>query len=269
MMRGREAWLKFCLNCVVPDYCLFHQADNSGKTRGNDWTGMKTRNEDVLFFSSDKLAALGLEGLLTGLPVTCQVHELWSLSTAIAQCEKLQPRLLVCIFHENMPLSGTLKVLYALQQQFPSMQILVLTRRLLPLLHALSRYLPTLNVVDLKSSRAVLTAHLNACLNNSVSFSLSEGADILLPDRQLRVLLMIAWGYNTEHIGARLGISHKTVNAHKLHALTRLQIKSKNDMADLFMVIDELRMLVNWLRLQRNGKFNELALHTLEELLES
>ncbi len=229
---------------------------------------MKTRNEDVLFFSSDKLAALGLKGLLAGLTAGCQVHELWSLSTVIAQCEKIKPRLLVCIFHENMPLAGTLKVLYALQQQFAGMQILVLTRRLLPLMHALSRYLPRLNVVDLKSSRATLTASLNACLSNYVPFALPEGADILLPDRQLRVLLMMAWGYGTEHIGARLGISHKTVNAHKLNALTRLQIKSKNDMADLFMVIDELRMLVSWLRLQRNGKLNELAFHALEELLD-
>ena len=138
-------------------------------TRSNYWTGMKTRNENVLFFSSDKLAALGLEGLLAGLSAGCQVHELWSLTTVIAQCEKLQPRLLVCIFYENMPLAGTLKVLYALQQQFPGMQVLVLTRRLLPLMHALSRYLPTLYVVDLKSSRAMLSANLNACLSNNVA----------------------------------------------------------------------------------------------------
>ena len=59
------------------------------------------------------------------------------------------------------------------------------------------------------------------------------------------------------------------MNAHKLNALTRLQVKSKNDMADLFMVIDELRMLVGWLRLHRNGKLSELAYHSLEELLEA
>ncbi|EJL93549.1 LuxR C-terminal-related transcriptional regulator [Pantoea sp. GM01] len=230
---------------------------------------MKTRNEDILFFSSDKLAAVGLEGLLATLPIDGQVHELWSLSTVMSQCEKLKPRLLVCIFHENMPLAGTFKVLYALQQQFPTMQILVLTRRLLPLMHALSRYLPALNILDLKSSCQAVTHRLSACISASTQVQLMEGADILLPDRQLRVLLMMAWGYSTEHIGTRLGISHKTVNAHKLNALTRLQIKNKNDMADLFMVIDELRMLVSWLRLQRNGKLSELAFHSLEELLET
>lgn len=230
---------------------------------------MKTRNEDILFFSSDKLAALGLESLLATLPTACQIHELWSLSTVIAQCERLKPRLLVCIFHENMPLNGTLKVLYALQQQFPTMQILLLTRRLLPLMHALSRYLPTLSILDLKSSRQVLTHRLLSCISAGAQVQILEGAEILLPDRQLRVLLMMAWGYSTEHIGTHLGISHKTVNAHKLNALTRLQIKSKNDMADLFMVIDELRMLVSWLRLQRNGKLSELAFHSLEELLEA
>lgn len=236
----------------------------------NYWISMKTRNEDILFFSSDKLAALGLESLLATLPTACQIHELWSLSTVISQCEKLKPRLLVCIFHENMPLAGTFKVLYALQQQFPAMQILVLTRRLLPLMHALSRYLPSLTILDLKSSLPLLTSRLLTCINtNAQIHQLFEGADILLPDRQLRVLLMMAWGYSMENIGTRLGISHKTVNAHKLNALTRLQIKSKNDLADLFLVIDELRMLVNWLRLQRNGKLTELAFHSSEELLEA
>ncbi|KAJ9431274.1 MULTISPECIES: LuxR C-terminal-related transcriptional regulator [Enterobacterales] len=230
---------------------------------------MKTRNEDILYFSSDKLAALGLESLLSTLPCAGQIHELWSLSTVIAQCEKLKPRLLVCIFHENMPLAGTLKVLYALQQQFPAMQMLVLTRRLLPLMHALSRYLPSLTVLDLKSSRQMLSSRLLTSINTHAQVQLLEGADIILPDRQLRVLLMMAWGYSMEHIGIRLGISHKTVNAHKLNALTRLQIKSKNDMADLFMVIDELRMLVSWLRLQGNGKLSELNFYSLEELLEA
>jgi DNA-binding NarL/FixJ family response regulator len=230
---------------------------------------MKTRNEDILYFSSDKLAALGLESLLSTLPCAGQIHELWSLSTVIAQCEKLKPRLLVCIFHENMPLAGTLKVLYALQQQFPAMQMLVLTRRLLPMMHALSRYLPSLTVLDLKSSRQMLSSRLLTSINTHAQVQLLEGADIILPDRQLRVLLMMAWGYSMEHIGIRLGISHKTVNAHKLNALTRLQIKSKNDMADLFMVIDELRMLVSWLRLQGNGKLSELNFYSLEELLEA
>ena len=60
---------------------------------------MKTRNEDILFFSSDKLAALGLESLLSTLPVACQLHELWSLSTVMAKCEKMKPRLLVVSQH--------------------------------------------------------------------------------------------------------------------------------------------------------------------------
>ncbi|ORM74598.1 helix-turn-helix transcriptional regulator [Pantoea wallisii] len=230
---------------------------------------MKNHHDDILYFSSDKLAALGLESLLGSLPFNSHVHELWSLSTVISQCEKLKPRLLIFIFHENMPLAGTFKVLYALQQQFPAMPVLVLTRRLLPVMYALSRYLPTLSVLDLKSPRTVLINYLIDCFSGVTPLPLPDGADILLPDRQLRVLLMMAWGYSAEHIGGRLGISHKTVNAHKLNALTRLQVKSKNDMADLFMVIDELRMLVSWLRLHRNGKLSEMALHSLEELLEA
>lgn len=152
-----------------------------------------------------------------------------------------------------MPLTGTLKVLYALQQQFPAMQIVVLMRRLLPLMQALSRYLPSLTVLDLKSSRQILSSRLLTSINTHAQIQLVEGADIPLPDRQLRVLLMMAWGYSIEHIGIRLDISHKTLNAQKLNALARLQVRSKNDMAVLYRVIDELRMIVrSWLRLQRN-----------------
>jgi len=235
----------------------------------NYWTGMKKRNEDILLFSSDKLAALGLESLLTSLPVASKIHQVWSLSTIIAQCETLRPRLLVCIFHENMPLAGTLKLFYGLQQQFPDMQILVLTQRLLPLMHGLSRYLPTLSVLDLKSSRQKLIRSLKACMNRQSPVHLVEGVDVLLPDRQLRVLLMIAWGYSTEHIGTCLGLSHKTVNAHKLIALSRLQIKSKNDMVDLFMVIDELRMLTSWLHLQHSDNAGEAIVQLEDVLLEA
>lgn len=225
---------------------------------------MKKHPHHILYYSSDKLAALGLEQLLSGLPVHYHTQAIWSLSTVLAQCGRSRPQLLVFILHENMPLTGILKILYVLQQQFPALPVLVLTRRLLPVMYRLSEYLPQLRIADLKSSRQALRAHLLDCLRGETPVNVPQKADILLPDRQLRILLMMAWGYSTEQIGHRLGISHKTVNAHKLSALACLQVKSKNDMADLYSVIDELRMLVSWLRLQRPGREGEKLIYALE-----
>ena len=79
------------------------------------------------------------------------------------------------------------------------MQMLVLTRRLLPMMHAQS-----LSARTQRPRFKVLTTALRRCLLACIAGGipqLQEGADILLPDRQLRVLLMMAWGYNTEQIG--------------------------------------------------------------------
>jgi len=218
---------------------------------------MKSHKYDILFFSSDSLAETGLHHLLRSLPVTLNALAVEKLPNLLACCEKYRPKVIIYLFHDNMPLSGVLQSLYSHHQNYPETRQLVITERLLPVFGALKRWLTSVNVVSLRASLAelswVITADLMGVRSQTPA---THYADIMLPERQLRVLLMLSWSYSAEQIAQRLGISAKTVYAHKLNALTRLQIHTKHDLADLYAIIDELRMIVTLLRHQRKDKEN-------------
>lgn len=219
---------------------------------------MTIHKYDILFFSSDTLAETGLHHLLRSLPVTLNALAVEKLHNLIVYCERYRPKVIVYLFHDNMPLSGVLQSLYSHHQNFPNTRQLIISDRLLPVFGALKRWLTSINVVSLKASLAELSWVITADLMGVGSqMPAGDYADIMLPDRQLRVLLMLSWSYSAEQIAQRLGITAKTVYAHKLNALARLHIHTKHDVADLYAIIDELRMIVTLLRHQRKDKGRE------------
>jgi len=210
---------------------------------------MKTHKHDVIFFSSDVLAAKGLCEVLNHLPVKLKILAVEDIHDIVFHCEKHRPKLVVYLFHENMALGGVLQRVYMHQQNYPDVRQLIITCKLLPIFSALDEYFTTLNVISLKTPLAELSWVLTAELMGLRSQLLKDNyADVMLSDRQLKILLMLSWSYSAEQVGQRLGITDKTVYAHKLNALGRLQIHSRHDVADLFAVIDELRMIVTMLR---------------------
>jgi two-component system response regulator NreC len=50
-----------------------------------------------------------------------------------------------------------------------------------------------------------------------------------LSERESEVLRLIAWGYSNKEIAARLGVSVKTIEAHKANAMKRLDMRSRID----------------------------------------
>jgi two-component system response regulator NreC len=50
-----------------------------------------------------------------------------------------------------------------------------------------------------------------------------------LSDREEEVLRLIAWGYSNKEVAAQLGISIKTIEAHKANAMRKLSISSRID----------------------------------------
>lgn len=50
-----------------------------------------------------------------------------------------------------------------------------------------------------------------------------------LSDRETSVLKLIAWGYGNKDIAVRLGISVKTVEAHRYTALRKLRLQTRVD----------------------------------------
>ncbi|MFS2225313.1 helix-turn-helix transcriptional regulator [Pantoea sp. B65] len=216
---------------------------------------MKNQKYDIIFFSSDVLAATGLNQILQRLPVSLSALEASTMHDLAFYCEKYRPKLVVYLFHENMVLSGILHSIYMHQQNYPDIRQLVITSKLMPVFSALREYLTSINVASLKTPLAELSWIITAELMGVRSQLLKRSdADVMLPDRQLKVLLMLSWSYSAGQIAHRLGITAKTVYAHKLNALSRLQVHSRQDIADLYAVIDELRMIVTMLRHQRKDK---------------
>ena len=218
-------------------------------------SGMKTHKHDIIFFSSDALAAAGLCEVLNHLPVKLKVLAVEDMHDIVFHCEKYRPKLVVYLFHENMPLGGVLQRVFTHQRNYPDVRQLIITCKLLPIFSAFMQYFTTVNVIPLKTPLVELSWLLTTELMGlRGQLQNDHCADVMLSDRQLKILLMLSWSYSAEQVGQRLGITDKTVYAHKLNALTRLHIHSRHDIADLFAVIDELRMIVTMLRCRPKEK---------------
>jgi DNA-binding CsgD family transcriptional regulator len=56
---------------------------------------------------------------------------------------------------------------------------------------------------------------------------------IPLSGRESTVLLLITWGYTNKEIGNRLGISVKTVEAHKANGMRKLRVTGRSSLVRL------------------------------------
>ena len=57
-----------------------------------------------------------------------------------------------------------------------------------------------------------------------------EKADSILTEREIEVLRLISSGFTYKEIAARLNISSRTVEAHKNHMITKLDLSNKNEL---------------------------------------
>lgn len=215
---------------------------------------MNKRKYDILFFASDALVSTGFYQLIQCLPISLNVLEVKKIHDINLICKKFRPKLVVFLFNDNMVLNGVFHSIYQLQQNYPDIRKLIITKKLISVFNVLKAHLTSTNVVSLKMSLPELSYLITAELMGYRQSPKNKPRDFILPDRQLKVLLMLSWCYSAEQVARELGISAKTVYAHKLNALSRLQIHKKQDIADLYSVIDELRMIVTMLRYQLKGK---------------
>ena len=64
-------------------------------------------------------------------------------------------------------------------------------------------------------------------MGTSVSIPLSERESSVLSERESTVLLLVACGYTNKEIARRLGLSVKTVEAHKANGMRKLQVTGR------------------------------------------
>ena len=163
---------------------------------------------------------------------------------AVQLTEALRPD--VVVMDVSMPEMNGLKATEKVKQLFPEVKVLTLTR------HADSGFLQQLfragaSGYVLKQSAAseliraihaiaeggnyldpALTGKvLNSYANKPTIPHTAEAID--LSDREAEVLRLIAWGYSNKEIAARLGLSVKTVEAHKANTMKKLNLRSRID----------------------------------------
>lgn len=163
---------------------------------------------------------------------------------AVVLAQKLQPD--VVVMDISMPEMNGLKATQSLKRMCPNIKILTLTR------HTDDGYLQQLlqsgssgYVLKQSASEELVRAirliagghtYLDPAVTGEV-FDNIFGARKLrgssvgksLSTREEEVLRLIAWGFLSKEIAARLRISIKTVDAHKTNAMTKLRLKSRID----------------------------------------
>lgn len=84
--------------------------------------------------------------------------------------------------------------------------------------------------VDMK----LTTSLVNEFVNQSQTDEVSSSSDPfkILSKRELEILPLIAKGYGNKDIAEKLFVSVKTVEAHKTHIMTKLNLKSKPELVE-------------------------------------
>lgn len=163
---------------------------------------------------------------------------------AVVLAQKLQPD--VVVMDISMPEMNGLKATQRLKRICPNIKILTLTR------HTDDGYLQQLlqsgssgYVLKQSASEELIRAiRLIAGGHNYLDPAVTEevignifaarrlrGSSVgkNLSAREEEVLRLVAWGFLSKEIAARLQISIKTVDAHKINAMTKLGMKSRID----------------------------------------
>lgn len=164
--------------------------------------------------------------------------------TAVVLAEKIQPD--VVVMDISMPEMNGLKATQNLQRMCPNIKILTLTRHtddgyLQQLLQAgSSGYVLKQSASEelIRAIRLIAGGHIyldpavtQEVIGNIFGASQLRGSSVgkNLSAREEEVLRMVAWGFLSKEIAARLKISIKTVDAHKINAMTKLGMKSRID----------------------------------------
>lgn len=150
----------------------------------------------------------------------------------------------VVVMDISMPEMNGLKATRKLKAEFPDLKILTLTR------HSDDSFLEQLigagasGYILKQSAPAELITAIrtvgsgNAYLDTSLTGRVMGGLlgrglrgdrKNEVSDREMEVLRLIAWGFSNKEIGNRLGLSVKTVEAHKANAMRKLNMRGRID----------------------------------------
>jgi DNA-binding NarL/FixJ family response regulator len=210
----------------------------------------------ILLAEDHETVREGLRMIVNAQPDMEVVGEAGDGREAVARAQELLPDIVV--MDVSMPHLNGLKATERLKEVCPQVKVLTLTRHmddgyLQQLLRAgVSGYVlkqsPPAELLHAIRAVAAGGKYLDPAVTGKVMGSytgrtanLRGDAQASLSDREAEVLRLIAWGYSNKEIAARLGVSVKTVEAHKANAMRKLDMQSRID-------IVRFALLQGWLQ---------------------
>ena len=210
----------------------------------------------VLIAEDHQTVREGVKLLIDSQPDMEVVGEAGDGQIAIEEAVRLTPDVL--LMDISMPNLNGLKATKRLQTVRPNIKILILTRHtddgyLQQLLSAgasgyvLKQSAPT-ELISAIRTIAAGNAYLDPSLTRKVMGGYVNRASSLrgetkgeLSDRETEVLRLISFGYSNKEIGIKLGLSVKTIEAHKANAMRKLGISSRIDIVKYAILQDWLK----------------------------
>jgi DNA-binding NarL/FixJ family response regulator len=209
--------------------------------------GMPVSSEMIRVVLADDhgIVREGLRALLRSAPDITVVGDAENAAAAIEKAQQLSPH--VIVLDLDMPGGDGAGALRTIQQQTPSVRVLILTmhaehERLLPLLESGARgYLcKSAASQDLIEAIRVVAAGevyvrpasarlLAAAIIPQRGGETARGRFNILSNREKTVLRSVAQGYSGAEIARTLGISSKTVDAYKRRVEEKLGLRHRTD----------------------------------------
>lgn len=203
-----------------------------------DTTGTGQRPIRVILVDDHELVRAGVSALLSiqsDIRVVAEARDGASLLELLA---RVTADVVVCDL--AMPGMDGLEVVERVHLQWPEVRVLVLSmddsalsaRRALRkgasgyvAKHAASGELHEAIVAVMAGNR-----YLSSAITRSMLVAPDDSPEEQLTQRQREILILVAEGHSSREIGERLGLSHKTVDVHRLRIMDRLGIR---DVANL------------------------------------
>jgi DNA-binding NarL/FixJ family response regulator len=186
----------------------------------------------------------GLKALINAQSDMDVIGEAGDGQAAVQQAKELQPD--IVIIDVSMPRMNGQQATSKILKVCPQVKVLALTR------HTDSGFIQQLfragasgyvlkqsassQLIDAIHTIATGNHYIDPAITGKVinsytnrQIKLDAGSQNPLSEREEEVIKMVAWGYSNKEIAARLGISIKTVEAHKANAMKKLDLRSRID----------------------------------------